>query len=258
MVANRLTIPLEGLGGSWIVKLPTNAFPRLPENEYALMALARAIGLDVPRIELIDLDTISGLPADLPALRADEPRLAYAIARFDRLPGGERLHYEDLNQIADQRPEDKYEGKATHWIANVVAALCEDADLDEFVRRLVFGVCTGNNDMHLKNWAITYPAEGSLRLAPLYDYVCTRLYYPNGGLALTIGSERAFESIDRDALRAFAQRAELSVRQTLVVADETVAALRETWPAFKATIPDPELVAALERNFARVPLMQGR
>jgi serine/threonine protein kinase HipA of HipAB toxin-antitoxin module len=29
--------------------------------------------------------------------------------------------------------------------------------VDELVRRLVFGVCTGNNDMHLKNWALTYP-----------------------------------------------------------------------------------------------------
>ena len=99
----------------------------------------------MPPVELIDIDAVEGLPADLPALRADEPRLAYAIARFDRAPNGERTHCEDFNQIADQQPQDKYDGKATHWIANVVATLCESADVDELVRRLVFGVCTGNN-----------------------------------------------------------------------------------------------------------------
>ncbi len=258
MVANRLTIPVAGIGGSWIVKLPTNAFARLPENERAMMELARAVGLDVPRVELIDVDAVEGLPADLPALRADEPRLAYAIERFDRAPSGARVHCEDFNQIADQQPEDKYDGKATHWIANVVATLCESADVDELVRRLVFGVCTGNNDMHLKNWALTYPGGRAARLAPLYDFVCTRLYYPNGALALTIGGERAFERIGQDALRAFARRAEISVRRALVVADEVVGQLREVWPAFKQTIPDPQLVAALERQFALVPLMRGR
>jgi serine/threonine-protein kinase HipA len=258
MVANRLTVPVTGIGGSWIVKLPANAFARLPENEYAMMELARAIGLDVPRVELIDVDTIEGMPADLPALRSDEPRLAYAIARFDRTSNSERIHCEDFNQIADQQPEHKYDGKASHWIANVVATLCESADLDEFVRRLVFGVCTGNNDMHLKNWALSYPGGRVARLAPLYDYVCTRLYYPHGPLALTIGGERAFERVGHDALRAFARRAEISVRRALVLADEVVEKLRDVWPAFKETIPDPALVAALESQFALVPLMRGR
>ena len=96
------------------------------------------------------------------------------------------------------------------------------------------------------------------RLAPLYDFVCTRLYYPNGTLALTVGGERAFERVGRDALRDFARRAEISARRTIVLADEVVGKLRDVWPAFKATIPDPQLVAALERQFALVPLMRGR
>ena len=117
MVAGRLAVPLEGLGGDWIVKIPTNAFPRLPENEYTVMRLAATLGLDVPKVELIDLDQIDGLPNELPALRSDEPRKAYVIRRFDRVSDGTRSHFEDLNQIAGQAPEDKYQGKATHWIA---------------------------------------------------------------------------------------------------------------------------------------------
>jgi serine/threonine-protein kinase HipA len=258
MVGRRLTVPVDGVGGSWIVKLPTNAWPRLPENEHAMMTLAAQVGLDVPRVELRDIDAIAGMPDDLPALRDDEPRVVYAIARFDRGGSGARIHAEDFNQIADQQPADKYENKPSHWIANVVATICPEEDVDELVRRLVFGVCVGNNDMHLKNWAVLYPDGRNARLAPVYDYVCTRRYFPTGALALTIGGERRFERIGEEALRAFAQRAEISVKKTLAVARELVAALRERWPACKETIADAALVAALERHFAEVPLMNGR
>ncbi|HEY0394077.1 MAG TPA: HipA domain-containing protein [Candidatus Elarobacter sp.] len=258
VVAERVTIPVHGMGGSWIVKLPANAWPRLPENEFAMMSLATKIGLDVPRVRLVGLDRVEGLPEDLPALRSDEPRVTYAISRFDRLSDGSRVHVEDLNQVADQPPAEKYENKSTHWIANVVTTLCPSEDTDEFVRRLVFGICIGNNDMHLKNWALIYPDGHNARLSPLYDYVCTRRYYPNAGLSLPVAGERAFERIDRSVLRAFAQRAELSPKRTLIVADDLVTRLRETWTGFKDEIAEPELAEALERQFAAVPLMHGR
>jgi serine/threonine-protein kinase HipA len=258
MVDRRLTVPADGAGGSWIVKLPTNAWPRLPENEHAMMRLAAEVGLTVPATELPDLDSIAGMPGDLPALREDEPRVVYAIARFDRGSDGARVHVEDFNQVAGQPPAEKYDNKASHWIANVAATVCPEEDVDELVRRLVFGVCIGNNDMHLKNWALHYPDGRQARLAPLYDYVCTRRYLPSGGLALTIGGERRFERIGREALRAFARRAEISVRKTLAVAEELVERLRDRWPAFKETIADAALVVALERDFAEVPLMNGK
>ncbi len=258
IVARRLTIPLDGIGGSWIVKFPTNAFPRLPENEFAMMSFASAIGLDVPEIKLVPIGDVDGLPKDLPALRSDEPPLLYAIARFDRGRAGVRTHVEDLNQIANQQPADKYENFATHWIANVVQTLCQPRDVDELVRRIVFGIGIGNNDMHLKNWAIAYPDGRNAVLAPLYDHVCTRLYFPNGALALTVGGERDFERVGRIAISEFASRAEISVRRAQNVADETVARMRERWPTIRDRIPDRSLIAAVERQFASVPLMNGR
>lgn len=252
----RLTIPMEGIGGSWIVKLPVNAFPHLPENEYNVMTLASAIGLDVPETRLISLDEIDGLPKELPALRADEPRIAYVIRRFDRTESG-RVHGEDFNQIADAQPDEKYDGKASHWIANVAQQLCPSEDVEEVIRRLVFGVCIGNNDMHLKNWSVLYPDGRAARLSPLYDYVCTRAYYPDGALALTIGGERSFERIDIAALERFAKRAEVSVRRTLILADEVATRLRDVWDQKKAAFMEP-FVRAVERHFASVPLMSGR
>jgi serine/threonine-protein kinase HipA len=258
MVGDRLAIPIDGIGGSWIAKLPTNTFPRLPENEHTIMSFARAIGLPVPETGLVDLDSIEGLPADLPALRADEPRKAYIIKRFDRHENGGRTHVEDFNQIANQQPDEKYDTKSSSWLANVIATICPQPDVDDFVKRLVFGICIGNNDMHLKNWAVSYPDSRNARIAGLYDYVCTREYYPNGALALTVGGERDFARIGRDALQAFAKGAEISARRTAVLAREVVAAIRDTWPSFKSGIENAGLASAIERGFTTVPLMNER
>ncbi len=254
----RFTIPVAGTGGSWIAKLPAVAFPRLPENEQTIMSFARSIGLPVPQTELVDLDSIEGLPANLPALRADEPRKAYVISRFDRKPDGTRVHVEDFNQIANQKPDEKYDNKSSSWIAHVIATICPRSDVDDFVKRLVFGICVGNNDMHLKNWAVSYPDGRNARLAPLYDYVCTREYYPNGELALTVGGERQFERIGRDAMQRFAAAAQISAKQTAVITGEIVTAIRDAWPRFKAAVENQPLTEAIERQFAIVPLMNGR
>src|SRR5207249_2256249 len=43
-----LTVPADGMGGSWIIKLPSARFPSVPENEFVMLALARAIGISLP------------------------------------------------------------------------------------------------------------------------------------------------------------------------------------------------------------------
>jgi serine/threonine-protein kinase HipA len=258
-VANRLTMPATGLGGTWIAKLPTNAYPNLPENEYRVMSLARAIGLNVPEIRLVDLSSIDGMPEHLlPMLRADETRNVYVISRFDRTTSATRIHVEDFNQIADQAPAEKYENRTSQWIANVIATLCPQEDVDDFVRRLIFGVCIGNNDMHLKNWAICYPDGRHPRLAPMYDFVCTRYYYPSADLALTIGGERSFEAIGVGTFIRFANGAEISAKRVETLVLETVEAIHGAWPTIKSAMHDPNMVGAIERHFSTVPLMRLR
>ncbi|HEY5348467.1 MAG TPA: HipA domain-containing protein [Candidatus Lustribacter sp.] len=257
--ANRLTMSATGRGGNWIAKLPTNAYQNLPENEYRIMSLARAIGLPVPETHLIDLSSLDGIPESLlPVLRPEESRSVYIISRFDRTASAARIHVEDFNQIADQAPADKYEHRTSQWIANVITALCPQEDVENYVRRLVFGVCIGNNDMHLKNWAICYPDGRNPRLAPMYDFVCTRYYYPTADLALTIGGTRSFEAIDLEAIARFATGAEISAKRAQILARETVESIRGAWPGIKSTMTHPPMIAAIERHFSTVPLMQLR
>src|SRR5690606_35850058 len=50
-----LTIPASGVGGSWIVKLPSREHAGVPENEFSMMRLASMLGMDVPRVDLVDI-----------------------------------------------------------------------------------------------------------------------------------------------------------------------------------------------------------
>lgn len=256
MKGDRLTIPSKG--GTWIVKLPTNTYARLPQNEFSMMRFASAIGLNVPSTHLLKLSDVDNLPAGLPALRSSEPEMAYVVERFDRLPHAMRLHFEDINQVAGQFPHDKYDNKATEYVARVVAELCPARDLEELITRIVFGIAIANNDMHLKNWAITYPQGDQPRIAPLYDFVCTKLYFSESNLNVSIGGEKAYSKLARETLTRFAERAELSSRQVWKSAKEAVERIRDTWTTFKQTIPESDLVSVLDRHMDEVPLLKLR
>jgi serine/threonine-protein kinase HipA len=257
LVGKRLTIPIDGFGGSWIVKPATNDWPRLPENEYAVMSLGASIGLNVPDIRLDPIEDIDGFPRDLSRLRDDEPRLAYSIRRFDRSEDG-RIHGEDYNQIAGLMPGSKYDVVTSEWLARVTNELCPQEDVDEFIRRLIFGILVGNGDMHAKNWSVQYPDGRNARLAPMYDFVCTRAYLEDDGLALPIVGRRRSADIDGETIATFARHAELPVGQTLRTAEDVVVRVREAWRSLKPTLDDRKLVDAIDANLALVPLASGR
>ena len=157
-----LTIPAQGIGGSWIVKLPSMRFAAVSENEFVMLELARAIGIAVPRIQLVSVSAIGGLPAEAARLSGK----ALAVERFDRGPGRQRIHMEDFAQVFGIFPEGKYKSVSYSNIAKVLWAETGEAGTFEFVKRLVFSVMIGNADMHLKNWSLLYPDTRRPVLSP--------------------------------------------------------------------------------------------
>jgi len=145
-----LTIPAKGVGGSWIVKLPSREYKGVPENEYSMMTIARLMGMDVPAIDLINPGDIKNLPKGIDKLNGQ----AFVIERFDRLPGSVPVHIEDFAQIFGVYPGDKYKKASMRNIADVLAVETNDRDIVEFIRRLTFNSLIGNADMHLKNWSL--------------------------------------------------------------------------------------------------------
>jgi serine/threonine-protein kinase HipA len=245
-----LTIPADGVGGSWIVKLPSNKFRSLPENEFAMMELARRVGISVPETALVPIDKISGLPSAINAIG----KHAYVIKRFDRAANGERVHMEDFAQVFDVYPERKYDRASYRNIAEVIWTEIGEAGIVEFVRRLVFNFLIGNGDMHLKNWSLIYPDRRSAALAPAYDFVSTIAYLPDDRLALTFVDSKQFFSITKDQFERFAAKARLPSKLTLDTVHDTVSRFAEMWRNAPDVLNDDELCEAIDRHLQSVPL----
>jgi len=220
-----LTIPAHGTGGSWIVKLPSARFATVPENEYAMMALARAVGIEVPRIKLLDIGKIHGLPSDVGGMEGK----ALAVQRFDRDSRGEAIHMEDFSQVFGLYPEDKYRRRSYANIAAVLWAEAGEASTYEFLRRLVFSVLIGNGDMHLKNWSLLYPDRRAPVLSPAYDFVATLPYLSGDQLGLAFGGSRSLSEVSADQVRRFADSARLPASPLWPIVTETAERTVAEW-----------------------------
>jgi serine/threonine-protein kinase HipA len=126
-----LSIPADGIGGSWIVKMPSARFPAVPENERAMLELARAVGINVPHNQLANIKGIHGLPEDAGCMEGN----ALAVERFDRAPGGKRIHMEDFAQVFAVFPDDKYDRRSYANIASVLWAETGQGQTYEFFRK---------------------------------------------------------------------------------------------------------------------------
>lgn len=246
-----LTIPASGDGGSYIVKLPSQTYAGVPENEFSMMTLARSVGITVPPIELVDIESVANLPAGIDKLG---PK-AFVIERFDRLPDGQLIHIEDFAQVFGVYPDDKYKKANMRNIASVIAAESGHEDIAELVRRMTFNTLIGNGDMHLKNWSLIYPDRRNATLAPAYDFVSTIPYIPNDNAALNVSRSKSFADFSVDELSHFAAKAALPEKLVLDTARETVAAFRARWAEQKTHLPmSKEVTQAIDAHLPRVPI----
>ncbi len=248
-----LTIPAKGVGGDWIVKLPSSRFPQVPENEYSMMILAQKVGIEVPRVELIEVGAIANLPDGIERLGPQ----AFLIERFDRSSDG-AVHIEDFAQVFDVYPDDKYRKASFRNLLSVIAAESGPADVAEFIRRLTFNVLIGNGDMHLKNWSLIYRDRRHASLSPAYDFVSTLPYIPNDRSALTFSRTKNFEGYTFDELEHLAVRASLPRKLVLDAATETLERFMQQWPREKRSLPlEESIVRAIDDHLQRLPIVHS-
>jgi serine/threonine-protein kinase HipA len=150
----------------------TAGFDMLPIVEWLCLELGRAAGFETPDAALIAMP--DGMP---PAL---------VVERFDIRRGPHdqhRLAMEDFCSILNLPTSAKYDGTIER-MARALRPLSTDpaADLNILFRRAVFAWLIADGDMHLKNLAVLKTAEvgaktfTSVRFAPLYDAVTTRVF----------------------------------------------------------------------------------
>lgn len=246
-----LTLPLGDEQGSYIAKFPSTTFPGVSENEYANLALAEAIGMEVPERELVEQSAFEGIPKEFETLSDGKVLL---VKRFDRGTNGERIHIEDFAQVFGVNPSRKYEGAAYQDIAAALNVAVSSAAALEFVRRLALAALTGNGDMHLKNWSLIYRGAGDKPdLAPVYDVLSTIPYIPADAMALSLAGERPFKALNVHRWKAFANRARLPEAAVLNAVVDTVERVDKLW----WSLPEREVVPAkvLERIDAHIRMM---
>jgi serine/threonine-protein kinase HipA len=135
--------------------------------------------------ELLRPDTIAATEV---AEVAGLPGRCLVVRRFDRLPDGSKLHFEEFNQLLGQSSEAKYDGAYSDMATFIRGnSRSEVADADLLLRRVLACILLGNNDAHMKNFGLLYVGS-TMRLSPTYDFVAASLYADyDSALALRMG-----------------------------------------------------------------------
>lgn len=182
---------------------PDPYYPHSVINEYAMMTLAKGIGLEVPQV-----------------WRHYCPKPVYIVERFDRRggpwtgPGSvERLHIIDTCQLLNKSRAFKYELASLDSLKAVVEATrAPVATRMGLYRWLVFNLLIGNEDNHLKNISLMIDTSG-VHLAQTYDLLSTAAYHttamrpgqalwPAVPLAIPLPGQGTFEHVTRTGVLA--------------------------------------------------------
>ena len=209
----------------------TGGYESLPLIEWTALAIGRAAGFIVPATALVAMP--DGMP---PAL---------LVERFDIREGVEdkrRYALEDLCSVLNLPTAAKYDGTIER-VARAVRALstAPDDDLLIILRRALFAWLIADGDMHLKNLALLKKVEpgsrqfSSVRMAPLYDAVTTRVFprLERDRMALKLNGKD--DRLNRADFMALAATAGIRVADADRAIDDMVAKM--TRAATELTLP---------------------
>lgn len=190
-IGKRLGVPGGRIPTTHILKPPSGAFDGYAENEHFCQTLARNLGLPAALSRVVYF--------------RDEP--AIVVERFDRLRIGKhihRVHQEDTCQALGVMPTRKYQNEGGPGIKEIVDLLETHsseraADIDTFLRAVIFNWLIAGTDAHAKNFAILISGQNRRRLAPLYDLSSTLPYKQLDPkrlkLSMKIGGEYELQAI---------------------------------------------------------------
>ena len=185
---NQIKLPLGNAPSTHIIKPDISKFAGVVYNEALCMTLAKKLGLPVADVEI----------------RTSGKKKFLLVGRYDRIPNEnpadpvQRIHQEDFCQALGIVPEKKYEDEGGVSIKDCFDLLREVSstpliDLRHMLDAVIFNFIIGNHDAHGKNFSLLYDRTNqrkSVRLAPLYDLVCTTVYPQlSTNMAMKIGGK---------------------------------------------------------------------
>ncbi len=230
----------------------TSGFEALPIVEWLCLTLGRACGFDVPTIALINM------PDQLPP--------ALVVERFDIREGGNdtrMLALEDFCSVLELPTQAKYDGTIDQVARRVrTLSTAPDEDITTIIRRALFAWLVADGDMHLKNMALLKVAEpgeekfDSVRMAPMYDAVTTRVF-PNlahDRMALKLNGKD--DKLRHADFKTVATRASLKAATADEIIDGLIAAMtnavdKVSLPVLAHYGPDGQAVAGQVLDIVR-------
>lgn len=209
----------------------TAGFETLPTVEWLCLELGRAAGFDVPTAALVEMP--------------DGMAPALVVERFDirRGPDDNRmLAMEDFCSVLDLPASAKYDGTIER-MARAMRPLSTypAADLKTLYCRAMFAWLIADGDMHLKNLALLKTAKPgntrftSVRFAPLYDAVTTRVFPGLGGDRMALKLNGKDDRLTAKDFSALARVIDLPAAQALAATAELCSNLIMALPAL--TLP---------------------
>ncbi len=155
--------------GEYIVKPTPHGLPQLSENEHAIMKIAQRIGFNVAKCSIAPFEN---------------GELAYVTKRFDLTNNRNvKLFVEDGASICDVHPMHKGSDALSYEnsIKKMVKACGGAIALSVYaVRHVLFSYIVGNNDLHLKNFALKRDPKSKSNMmdgfTPLYDLLSVAPY----------------------------------------------------------------------------------
>lgn len=226
--------------GDWIIKTPSTKHKNLPLNEYTAMSLAALVGIDIPDIKLVPLDSLDRLPQ----INLPDEKYAFAARRFDRnifaQNNNERIHMEDFAQVLVKDPHNKYDSANYEQIGQIIYQYTGDGlgNVQQLARRLLVNILLANGDAHLKNWSLLYADKITPQLSPAYDIVTTRVYIENESkYALNLGKTKEWYRATYAHFQSWADKSDIPWRAIKPHLDDTMAKARALWPNALEDLP---------------------
>lgn len=194
---NDLFLPLGDTPSSHILKPDIEAYKGIVFNEAFCMNLAAHIGLSVAPVTTATTGTMDYLLIE----RYDRrERTAGTATLLDR------IHQEDFCQALGVVPDRKYQAEGGPSIKDCFDLLRNVSsvpalDLIALLDAVIFNFLIGNHDAHGKNFSLLYrmsdASPGKIRLAPLYDLICTPVYASlSKKMAMKIGDAYELDDVD--------------------------------------------------------------
>lgn len=220
------------VGGRYILKPQTAAYPEVPENEDLTMRMAAQAGIETPFHGLI-----YGI----------DGALTYFVRRFDRKGRKERIHVEDFAQLTGKSRATKYRS-SMEQVVKVIDEFCTFPAIErlKLFRLVLFCFLVGNEDMHLKNFSLIRHMD-IITLSPAYDLLNTSIVLPGAQEELALPLNGKKNRLSRNDLLLYfgAERLHLPPRLMNTTLEEVHAAR----PAWEQLIADSFLSADARQRY---------